>query len=71
MAEIKDPENTILMETTQGDVIIELFPDPAPGHFARIKDSMVQMTGDQCVGEVPNPAGNDRWPIRYLQAYKK
>src|SRR5690606_27077839 len=38
MAEIKDPENTILMETTQGRVVIELFPDLAPGHVARIKE---------------------------------
>jgi peptidylprolyl isomerase len=38
VAEIKDPENTILMETTKGNVVIELFPDLAPGHVARIKE---------------------------------
>ena len=38
MAEIKDPENTILMETTKGKVVIELLPDLAPGHVARIKE---------------------------------
>jgi peptidylprolyl isomerase len=38
MAEIKDPENTLLMETTQGAVVIELYPDLAPGHVARIKE---------------------------------
>ena len=38
MADIKDPENTILMETTQGAVVIELLPDLAPGHVARIKE---------------------------------
>lgn len=38
MAEIKDPENTIVMETTKGKVIIELLPDLAPGHVARIKE---------------------------------
>ncbi len=38
MAEIKDPENTLLMETTQGSVVIELYPDLAPGHVARIKE---------------------------------
>ena len=27
MAEIKDPENTLLMETTKGNVVIEMFPD--------------------------------------------
>ena len=38
MVEIKDPENTILMETTKGNVVIELFPDLAPGHVSRIKE---------------------------------
>ncbi|SMH47850.1 peptidylprolyl isomerase [Mesorhizobium australicum] len=38
MAEIKDPENTIIMDTTKGPVVIELFPDVAPKHVARIKE---------------------------------
>ena len=38
MAEIKDPENTIVMETTKGKVTIQLLPDVAPGHVARIKE---------------------------------
>mgnify|MGYP001306729290 CR=1 FL=1 len=38
MAEIRDPENTIVMETTKGKVVIELLPDLAPGHVARIKE---------------------------------
>ncbi|NVD38551.1 peptidylprolyl isomerase [Ensifer sp. HO-A22] len=38
MAEIKDPENTIIMETTKGKVVIELLPNVAPGHVARIKE---------------------------------
>ena len=33
-----DAENTILMETTQGPVKIELRPDLAPNHVARIKE---------------------------------
>ena len=33
-----DAENTILMETTQGPVKIELRPDLAPDHVARIKE---------------------------------
>jgi len=37
MAEIKDPENTLIVETTQGAVIIELRPDLAPQHVERIK----------------------------------
>ena len=38
MAEIKDPENTIIMETSKGKVVIELLPDVAPKHVARIKE---------------------------------
>jgi peptidyl-prolyl cis-trans isomerase B (cyclophilin B) len=38
MAEIKDPENTLIMETTKGKVVISLMPDLAPGHVARIKE---------------------------------
>ncbi len=38
MAEIKDAENTLLMETSQGPVVIELKPDLAPTHVARIKE---------------------------------
>jgi peptidyl-prolyl cis-trans isomerase B (cyclophilin B) len=38
MAEIKDPENTLIMETTKGKVVISLLPDLAPGHVARIKE---------------------------------
>jgi cyclophilin family peptidyl-prolyl cis-trans isomerase len=38
MAEIKDPENTIVMETTKGKVVIELLPDLAPNHVARVKE---------------------------------
>lgn len=38
MADIKDPENTIIMDTTKGEVTIELLPDVAPNHVARIKE---------------------------------
>ena len=38
MADIKDPENTIIMETTKGKVVIELLPDVAPNHVERIKE---------------------------------
>jgi peptidylprolyl isomerase len=38
MAEIKDPENTLIMETTQGKVVIAMRPDLAPNHVARIKE---------------------------------
>ena len=32
-----DPENTLIVETTKGRVVIELRPDLAPGHVERIK----------------------------------
>ena len=38
MAEIKDPENTILMELKDGQVVIELLPDVAPEHCGRMKE---------------------------------
>ena len=37
MAAIKDPENTLIMDTTQGKVVIALRPDLAPKHVERIK----------------------------------
>jgi len=38
MAEITDPENTILMELKDGTVTIELMPKIAPEHCARMKE---------------------------------
>ncbi len=38
MAEIKDPENTIIIELKGGSVVIELLPDVAPLHSARMKE---------------------------------
>ncbi len=35
---IKDPENTLLMDLKDGQVVIELRPDLAPGHVARVKE---------------------------------
>lgn len=37
MPEVKDPENAILLETTQGEVVIEMRPDLAPQHVDQIK----------------------------------
>jgi cyclophilin family peptidyl-prolyl cis-trans isomerase len=34
----EDPKNTIIMETTKGNVVIKLRPDLAPNHVARIKE---------------------------------
>ncbi len=38
MADYKDPENTIIMTLTGGDVVIELLPDVAPKHVERMKE---------------------------------
>ncbi len=38
MAEIKDPENTIIIELKDGPVVVELLPDVAPQHVARMKE---------------------------------
>ena len=38
MAEIKDPENTIIMTLKDGDVVIALLPDVAPKHSERMKE---------------------------------
>src|SRR3974390_378266 len=32
------PEDTLILETTQGTVVVALRPDLAPGHVARIKE---------------------------------
>ncbi len=37
MAATNDPENTLIIETTKGNVTIALRPDLAPGHVERIK----------------------------------
>jgi len=37
MAEIKDPENTIIMTLKDGEVVIELLSDVAPKHSERMK----------------------------------
>ena len=37
MAEIKDPENTVIIELKDGEVVIELLTDVAPQHAERMK----------------------------------
>jgi peptidylprolyl isomerase len=37
MAETKDPENTLVISLAGGEVLIEMLPDVAPEHVARIK----------------------------------
>ena len=38
MAEIKDPENTVIIALKDGPVVIELLPDVAPKHAERMKE---------------------------------
>jgi len=38
VSDYKDPENTLLLETSKGSVVIECLPDLAPGHVAHIKE---------------------------------
>ena len=38
MAEIKDPENTVIIELKGGNVVIELMSDVAPEHSKRMKE---------------------------------
>jgi peptidylprolyl isomerase len=38
MAEIKDPENTVIVTLKGGDVVIELLPAVAPKHVERMKE---------------------------------
>lgn len=37
MADIKDPENTVIIELKDGNVTVELLPDVAPKHVDRMK----------------------------------
>lgn len=39
---VKDAENALLLQTKYGDVIIEMIPDVAPNHVARIKELVRQ-----------------------------
>ena len=34
----RDPENTLILETTKGKVVIQLRPDLAPNHVERLKE---------------------------------
>jgi cyclophilin family peptidyl-prolyl cis-trans isomerase len=36
-ASVLDPQNTLIMDTTKGRVVIQLRPDLAPNHVARVK----------------------------------
>ncbi|MGI3164467.1 peptidylprolyl isomerase [Pseudooceanicola sp. 200-1SW] len=76
MAEIKDPENTILMELKDGTVTIELLPDVAPAHTERMKELARSGAYDGVVfhrvidgfmaqtGDVKNGNKNDGFDLR-------
>jgi peptidylprolyl isomerase len=40
--DVKDAENALVMKLKDGDVVIEMFPDEAPSHVARIKELVRQ-----------------------------
>ncbi len=40
--QVKDAENALLLQTKYGDVVIEMLPDVAPKHVARIKELVRQ-----------------------------
>lgn len=40
--QVKDAENAIVLKLKNGDVVIEMFPDAAPKHVARIKELVRQ-----------------------------
>ena len=35
---VNDPENALVMKLKDGEVVIEMYPDAAPNHVARIKE---------------------------------
>jgi peptidylprolyl isomerase len=37
MAEVRDPENTLVIQLKDGEVVVEMLPDVAPKHVERIK----------------------------------
>lgn len=39
---VNDPENTLLLKLKDGDVLIQMYPDVAPNHVARIKELVRQ-----------------------------
>lgn len=39
---VKDAENSIVLKLKDGDVVIEMYPDVAPNHVARIKELVRQ-----------------------------
>lgn len=49
MSETKDLENTLILETTKGRVVIALLADLAPGHVARIKELVREGAYDNVV----------------------
>jgi len=68
-ADIKDPENTLLLELKFGTVVIEMKPDIAPRHVKRIKELVRQefydglkfhRVIDRFMAQTGDPKGNGR-----------
>ena len=47
--EVNNPENTIVIEVTSGDIVIELLPDVAPKHVERINPLVAEGQYDNVV----------------------
>lgn len=45
----QNPQDTLVLETTQGNVVIELYPAVAPRHVARIKELVAEGAYDGVV----------------------
>ncbi|KAA6206712.1 MAG: peptidylprolyl isomerase [Candidatus Tokpelaia sp.] len=45
----QDPENILVLETGKGNVVLQLFPDIAPAHVARIKELVREGAYDNVV----------------------
>ena len=76
MAEIRDPENTLVIRLKGGDVVIEMLPDVAPRHVEQIKALAREGAYDNVAfhrvidgfmaqtGDVANGDMEDRFDIR-------
>ena len=62
---MSEPENTIVMTLETGPVTIELRPDLAPNHVARIKELAREGFYD---GVVPPDGPFEQPPVAFVQA---
>ena len=62
MAPIEDPENTLIIVTTKGNVVIAMRPDLAPRHVERIKQLAREGFYDGIVFHRVIDGSDRRWP---------